>query len=84
MAENEDHLGGFPVRVDIKGDSSLVCSWVNGTCWNRRKDLVMLVSVVQRNLYDAWNSGLLMTAEQGGQWLRHTFRENSKKSRRSC
>ncbi len=77
---NESHLEGFPVRVDIKGDSSLVCSWVNGTSWNRRKDLLTLLRPAQNMLYDAWCSGLLTTAEMGGQWLRHTFRENNRQA----
>jgi hypothetical protein len=63
------------VRVEICGDSSLVCNWLNGTATVKRGDLLPKVSYVRDLLALAWISGVFIPRKGGLAFCRHIPRE---------
>lgn len=64
--------------LDVKGDSSLVVRWCNGTMRCVSRALLTKVACVQQNLYEAHSTGQVRTARAGGDWVRHVLREHNK------
>ena len=66
------------LRVQLLGDSLLVCSWVNGDWDCLNKCYKARLGALQRVLHAAWTVGTLAPLLREDSWACHVYRENNK------